>query len=631
MGENTPFSHSYTPLKSTQHIRIIILEPSLDPNAPLDFSFHQASLPDLEAQYEAISYTWGAPILEHPLFCDDGTRVYVTINLECALKKLRYRASQRWLWADAVCINQRNDQEKATQIPLMVNIFRGAKRVLAWLGHGENGEHEAINFLGRLSRSPMISSGEDVRIDERVFQAVTRLLQLPWFGRLWIIQEVVFNTDVLLICGQAELSAIRLFSALSLYYKSLKSTNFKTEPAVIDKFQALDRVYTIWRSHCVGTPNSLTSYSRPHRILTLTSKFSSYACSDQRDRIFALYSMAGDICKPSLDPKEDQGDAILMDIDYSLDVSQTYQKFASAVVRSSAGHLAEVMRCILQRRSLVADKLWPSWVPDWRMAPVRDPLVNEDLFRELTGTVRQDGVGLRISVSQNDCIFTPDYFEDEGRPQAIIITEKGPNEFSSVRTENLLYSILAFFRNHICSRGLSNAAMVVSNMCLPDLENNTGAAEGLRLRKMVWTMLLDPIKNSQNSGKEVHSLLQAVGRTMNSRCLFSAAAPSICHGGAGTIIGTGPVELLPGDQLLISAAGTQRCTADVAMRQALVLRHDKGDSYRLVGDALLVLYDKKDCKYPTCRCHFVAKREYRPNQTHSVWGIQTKAFQFTLI
>lgn len=82
----------------------------------------------LKAQYEAISYTWGEPLVIYPLYVDDGKHVKATSNLDQALRRLRLPATSRLLWADAVCINQSNDAEKGTQIPLMIQIFRNAKR-----------------------------------------------------------------------------------------------------------------------------------------------------------------------------------------------------------------------------------------------------------------------------------------------------------------------------------------------------------------------------------------------------------------------------------------------------------------------------------------------------------------------
>jgi len=108
---------------------------------------------DLEGRYEAISYVWGEPILEFPVYnVSDGTQLFVTRNLHCALRQLRHAVSVRWLWADAICIDQRNDQEKAKQIPFMVKISRNAKRVLAWLHEGDGIIKRGLHFIKHLSR-----------------------------------------------------------------------------------------------------------------------------------------------------------------------------------------------------------------------------------------------------------------------------------------------------------------------------------------------------------------------------------------------------------------------------------------------------------------------------------------------
>jgi hypothetical protein len=38
------------------------------------------------------------------------------------------------IWIDQICINQKDDNEKASQVELMANIYKGAKRVSAYLG-----------------------------------------------------------------------------------------------------------------------------------------------------------------------------------------------------------------------------------------------------------------------------------------------------------------------------------------------------------------------------------------------------------------------------------------------------------------------------------------------------------------
>jgi hypothetical protein len=172
--------HTYERLVSPKHIRIIILEPSSDPSSDLRFSFHQGSLDELEDGYETISYCWGVGLLTCPLYAPDGTTVKVTENLGHALRRFRLKEEKRPLWADAACINQNNNEEKAVQIPLMVEIFRKAKRVLAWLGSGRHEEEESMRSFGRLSR---ITEG-------RTFPDISQLkafFGVDWFKRMWYV------------------------------------------------------------------------------------------------------------------------------------------------------------------------------------------------------------------------------------------------------------------------------------------------------------------------------------------------------------------------------------------------------------------------------------------------------------
>lgn len=57
-----------------------------------------------------------------------------------------------YLWADAICIDQTSNEERASQILLMEDIFRSAETVYAWLGEAQDGSHKAIELLGDLAR-----------------------------------------------------------------------------------------------------------------------------------------------------------------------------------------------------------------------------------------------------------------------------------------------------------------------------------------------------------------------------------------------------------------------------------------------------------------------------------------------
>jgi len=66
--------------------------------------------------YEAISYVWGSEVKPHTLVvtCDNNpaTYLYITENLYEALMTIRRVDRPRRLWADSICIDQGNLEER---------------------------------------------------------------------------------------------------------------------------------------------------------------------------------------------------------------------------------------------------------------------------------------------------------------------------------------------------------------------------------------------------------------------------------------------------------------------------------------------------------------------------------------
>lgn len=83
--------------------------------------------------YKALSYAWGSPRATRPILVN-GHQHSVTVNLECALRRLRRTDSDLILWVDALCINQKNDSERTEQVNLMHDIFAFTEEVVVYLG-----------------------------------------------------------------------------------------------------------------------------------------------------------------------------------------------------------------------------------------------------------------------------------------------------------------------------------------------------------------------------------------------------------------------------------------------------------------------------------------------------------------
>ncbi|KAH7087846.1 heterokaryon incompatibility protein-domain-containing protein [Paraphoma chrysanthemicola] len=364
------------------HIRLIRLEPSRDPAADLHFSFSHGPYKKVEGDYEALSYTWGgSPSKTYPLYHIStlGIRriVYMTANLDAALRRLRHRHDIRVLWVDAVCINQKDDKEKSTQIPLMADIYRGAGRVVAWIGPvaHDSDEEKGMRFLGHLSRhqdylDACVQQKHKLLNDPLPLRRMGCFFSLPWFSRLWIIQEITLNIDVLLFCGSYQLSWARLAAAVGILQKKKLWEKVLTGRPHI---KALKKTIDLWMQQgLVRSSDSLSNRVREPRsaFTDLMESYRDFGCADDRDRIFALYRTPG---HDGIRPRSQTSfvsNMIVMLVDYSISVDETYRTFSLACFKTSGQPSSHgIMHSLLLRQYASQDSRGPSWLVDWRKKP----------------------------------------------------------------------------------------------------------------------------------------------------------------------------------------------------------------------------------------------------------------------
>ncbi|KAH5498343.1 hypothetical protein HBI29_169600 [Parastagonospora nodorum] len=330
-GDQSPYD--YQPLKPGQ-IRLLqaewVTEPSLQHVFPWTSSRKSLELHtvrvELEEQhdYEAVSYVWGTAPASVSVMCN-GCPIFITPTLHELLGFLA--GAGRNLWVDAICIDQRNSEEKAMQIPLMRLIYSKAEAVVIWLGASDS---SVTAFMEELPR---------------------------WFARLWTFQEVVLAKRGYIVYG----NTWRLLEDfVAFYYPEQGASGSYIVPGVdhYDQMPNLDLSLSIaynacsvidWR-HSKGkhTPVQLAElpsllYHVRHRRVT-----------EQVDRVWAIAGVLSESLQARLSSKIDYGEISRSQywttyLSFSKAVFEGEQSLVLLNMPPSAGHHHTEL---------------PSWCPD---------------------------------------------------------------------------------------------------------------------------------------------------------------------------------------------------------------------------------------------------------------------------
>ncbi|KAH8629501.1 hypothetical protein IG631_16758 [Alternaria alternata] len=170
-----------------------------------------------DLDYDAVSYVWGRAPASVTVKCNGRPLVVTSTALEMLHYLHRYQidTTTRKIWIDAICINQTDEEEKGTQIPLMREIYSRARTVVVWMGHSTP---ETDIFFTEFQKMrvklktwkakydadpdcPNPDREERPCQEEAFWSGLSRLLSNEWFRRLWTYQEIVLASTATLLCG----------------------------------------------------------------------------------------------------------------------------------------------------------------------------------------------------------------------------------------------------------------------------------------------------------------------------------------------------------------------------------------------------------------------------------------------
>jgi len=143
--------------------------------------------------YDALSYTWGDGKRAKSILCNNK-RLAVTETLLDALRRFRDAVHVVTLWIDQICICQDRIDERNQQVQLMGDIFKGAQKVIVWLGDDYNDSRAGMQLakqllhiaqyrnVSGLGPADLDAHGLPKRGHKR-WKALAAILRRPWFWR----------------------------------------------------------------------------------------------------------------------------------------------------------------------------------------------------------------------------------------------------------------------------------------------------------------------------------------------------------------------------------------------------------------------------------------------------------------
>lgn len=252
--------------------------------------------------YWALSYCWGDPI-DPPFITCNGLDIPVTANLHDALRQLAKRGHSLPLWIDAICINQADPLEKASQVKMMGEVYRNAQKVVIWLGPAvDDGATEQLaielcrEFSTHKAPEPTLAPGHEKDegdkpdITDRLpeFNALSNILARPWWKRIWVVQELALARDAQVLCGDSVIDWDVFSQGLVNFIGVLDPHHVDFPPRYLHHARALFELRAEF-----GERGSLARVESRRRLVTLLHQFRLSHATDPRDKVYALLGLAG--------------------------------------------------------------------------------------------------------------------------------------------------------------------------------------------------------------------------------------------------------------------------------------------------------------------------------------------------
>ena len=266
--------HHYQPLLKKGNIRLLELQEGKSSGA-IEGNLVVARLQNEDgteppAEYEALSYTWGDDSAVHEIRLG-GWPVPIQANLWQFLDLRRRSGQTSPLWVDALCINQADAAERSNQVQMMGRIYQKAVRVLVWLGEAAADSDVVMNSF----RSANFSNRPGSQRESTAVAALEAWTKRDYWARTWIIQEFLLAREICIWCGNQSVDWGHIERSIGRLERGREWNEFRESTA-----------YSLFKQRLAGLARV--------PLVDLLENNQTSLCSDPRDKVYALISLASD-------------------------------------------------------------------------------------------------------------------------------------------------------------------------------------------------------------------------------------------------------------------------------------------------------------------------------------------------
>ncbi|KAJ4235828.1 hypothetical protein NW759_000911 [Fusarium solani] len=370
---------------------------------------------DQTFEYTALSYTWGSRRALRQVTLNGLSRG-ITVNLDLALRTLRSTHSPVIVWADALCIDQEDVEDKSTQVGLMNEIFGWASQVRAYVGDPLLREHASfetrLEELGPLeafeysddedeawkeihfalsefetSKSSEISAHQRCRCifgllralssptltaklqdmdlfskiltprmelkQRNLFEWLRIFVVAPWWDRMWITQEVGVARELVLSYGKVTMSFNMLASVVGAKLPNLAAENARVVGLLVTKLKTISELRRLQRYESIAEMRDLDYFQRSLGS-PLLWLLRTFRHRHSSEPRDKIYALARLLTKLNM------GSKYKLKTDYSTSVATLFCRVAVLIMQETGLFWVTSADLVAKSR----DNL-PSWVPNW--------------------------------------------------------------------------------------------------------------------------------------------------------------------------------------------------------------------------------------------------------------------------